>query len=71
MGSEDHIEGLDKEDRPHGKMLQIPVRDAVGSRSLAELKAPNSCLKIVGVGQMWFAGKGSVSAASAPRQLSQ
>jgi hypothetical protein len=50
MGAEDCIEDVEKkENRLHGKMLQSPVRDAVRVWSLADLKAPESCLNLVRV----------------------
>jgi hypothetical protein len=53
MGAEDRVEDVDKkENRPHGKMLQGPIRDAVGARSLADLKAPKSCLNLVRCGSL-------------------
>jgi hypothetical protein len=58
MVVEDRIEDVDEKDRLHGKMPQSLVWDTIGTRSLAELKAPNGCLNLVRVGQMWFAGRG-------------
>jgi hypothetical protein len=39
MGAEKRIEDVDEEDRPHRKMFQSPVREKVGTRSLAELRS--------------------------------
>jgi hypothetical protein len=48
MGAEDRIEDVnEEEDRPHRIMLQRPVRDTVGTRSLAEFQAPKGCLNLV------------------------
>jgi hypothetical protein len=59
MGTGGLIEYVDKNDsRLYGKMLQSPVLDAVKAWNLAELKGPESCLKIVRVDQMRFSGMG-------------
>ena len=59
MGAQEGIEDLDEQEyRPHGKMLQGPVRDTVRSRSLAHLEAPDGFSNLIRVGQLWFAGRG-------------
>ena len=51
MGEEHCIEDLGQERyRPLGKMLQSPVRDTVGTWSLAHLETHDGVLDVIGVG---------------------
>jgi hypothetical protein len=51
VDAENRVEDLDQEEnRPHGRMLQCPVRDTVRARSLAKLKAPDGFLNLIWIG---------------------
>ena len=50
MDAEDRIENVDKEEyRPHGKMLQGPVRDTAWAGSLTQPDAPDRVLNFIRV----------------------
>ena len=51
MNSEDRIEKMEKEEyRPHGKMLQGPVRNTVWAQSLAHPEGADRVLNLVRFG---------------------
>jgi hypothetical protein len=57
MVGEDHIEDMEKGNCPLGKIIRSPVRDAVRANSVAKRKDPESCLNLVRVCKLWFAGR--------------